>query len=171
MSVVDKAKDQLGDLVGTVLGGPGRTGHPQTVTIDRPRAEIEQFWRDPERLSTVFRGIAEVRAVENGRYEWRLVPGGGSVTWVTALTAEAGCVRFTAIGEPGTQSGPGLRVDLRTAPHDLGTEVTLTTSTAAPDVLTDPVVYTVLYRARALLQTGEVPTLAHNPSARSATTG
>ncbi|SLH72109.1 Uncharacterised protein [Mycobacteroides abscessus subsp. abscessus] len=27
--------------------------------------------------------------------------------------------------------------------------------------------FKVLYRARALLQTGELPTLAHNPSARA----
>jgi len=35
-----------------------------------------------------------------------------------------------------------------------------------PGLLTGAIAFKLLYRMRALLQTGELPTLEHNPSAR-----
>lgn len=48
----------------------------------------------------------------------------------------------------------------------LGTEVTLTLQLPAPNVVLRGAAFKVLYRARALLQTGELPTLTPTPAAR-----
>ena len=57
-------------------------------------------------------------------------------------------------------------VAFRPAPNHLGTELSLRLKTPAPDLLTGALAFKILYRCRALLQTGEVPTIRSNPSAR-----
>ncbi|MGK8523858.1 SRPBCC family protein [Nocardia asteroides] len=142
----------------------------QTVTIARPRAEVERFWRDPENLSQVLGDVAEVRSTEPSIYEWTLHSGtDGRTTWKTTLREEEGHLRFVGPTDADAPSAQGLELELgfRDAPRDLGTEVTMRAKTPLPGLLTGAGMFTALYRARALLQTGEMPSLAHNPSARS----
>jgi hypothetical protein len=89
-------------------------------------------------------------------------PAAGS-GWVSKAFIDNDGVRFTGLGDGDNKS---ITVELRSAPHDLGTEVTLHVEAPGPAFISGAVAYTILYRARALLQTGEVPTLASNPSAR-----
>ncbi|WP_378740450.1 hypothetical protein [Nocardia brasiliensis] len=169
MNYLDKAKEQLTDLVGKVIDSGSSGGGTQTVTISRPRDQVEQFWRDPEKLSVVLGDLAEVRSTGPTSYEWILRRGDESVTWDTTLVAEEGSLRFVRAGGNGSSTeGVEIKLTFRDAPHDLGTEVTLQVKSPVPDLLTGAAAFKVLYRARALLQTGEVPTLAHNPSARAA---
>ncbi|WP_280506943.1 hypothetical protein [Nocardia farcinica] len=70
-------------------------------------------------------------------------------------------------GGPAAGGDAQLHIEFAEAPADLGTEVTLRVTAPVPGLLTGAVAFKVLYRARALLQTGELPTLAHNPSARA----
>ncbi|GAB2682285.1 SRPBCC family protein [Nocardia goodfellowii] len=169
MSYIDKAKEQLTDLVGKVIDS-GSGGGAQTVTISRPRAEVEQFWRDPEKLSQVLGELAEVRSTEPMRYEWVLHRADEEpITWDTTLETEPDGLRFVRAAGNGDPAEPAeIRVTFRDAPRELGTEVTLRVKSPVPDLLTGAATFKALYRARALLQTGEVPTLAHNPSARAA---
>lgn len=175
MHYIDKAREQLVDLVGKVVDSTAGSGNSQTLTISRPRSEVEQFWRDPGRLSEVLGDVAEVRSTEPGNYEWTLNPGADEPTkWNTTLVEEDGSLRF--VGETGdnstdqnsTDDPPEVELTFRDAPHDLGTEVTIRAKTPVPDILTGAATFKALYRARALLQTGELPTLMHNPSARQA---
>ncbi|MCW2552947.1 MAG: putative integral rane protein [Mycobacterium sp.] len=46
------------------------------------------------------------------------------------------------------------------------TEVIARVSSPAPGALTGALTFKALYRARALLMTGEMPTIRYNPSAR-----
>jgi hypothetical protein len=62
----------------------------------------------------------------------------------------------------------GIVLEFGDAPQDRGTEVIARVSSPAPGVLTGPLAFKALYRARALLMTGEVPTIKSNPSARDA---
>ncbi|MEI4535529.1 hypothetical protein WAE93_30445 [Pseudomonas aeruginosa] len=63
-------------------------------------------------------------------------------------------------------NGNQIVVKYRAAPRELGTEVTLCVQAPAPALLSGAAAFKVLYRLRALMQTGEVPTIQSNPSAR-----
>lgn len=130
----------------------------QTVTIACQPERIEQFWRDPDQLSVVLGDIAEVEALGGDRYRWRLDEG---PAWDSRLAVEPGRVRFA-----GTGDDHELVVEYRLASNDLGTEVTLRVQAPAPGLLSGAAAFKVLYRLRALVQTGEVPTIRNNPSAR-----
>ncbi|VFA97963.1 hypothetical protein [Nocardia cyriacigeorgica] len=163
MDYIDKAKHQVVDLVGKVVGASGGGVSTQTMTIARPRDEVRRFWRDPDNLSAVLQGIARVRQAGSDRLEWTFDPlESDTLRWSTDVVDNADELRFT--GEHDEQ----IRLSFADAPHDLGTEVTIRTTSPAPGLLTGAVAFTALYRARALLQTGEIPTLEHNPSGRRA---
>ncbi|WP_159847723.1 SRPBCC family protein [Nocardia sp. CY41] len=170
MHYIDDTKHLLSDLVGRVIESASSYSSSQTVTIARPRAEVQQFWRDPAKLSEVLGDVAEVRTTEPSTYEWTLQSGtDGRTTWKTTLREDEGHLRFVGSAGEDAASAQGLEIELsfRDAPQDLGTEVTMRARTPLPDLLTGAAMFTALYRARARLQTGEIPTLAHNPSARS----
>ncbi|MFF0496715.1 hypothetical protein ACFYU5_09950 [Nocardia aobensis] len=188
MNVTDAVMDRLGAVVTKVVGAASGRGHPQIVTIGRPRAEVERLWHDPRLLSRVFGEMASVDSAEGARddsaegarddsadgtrYVWRLGPDDGeTVTWTTTLAEEPDTLRFTGTGTGDDAAGTYLQVNFRDAPHGLGTEVTLSVRAPLPDILTDTAAFAALYRARALLQTGEIPTLAANPSARATSDG
>ncbi|NEW26051.1 hypothetical protein [Nocardia cyriacigeorgica] len=161
MDYIDKAKHQVVDLVGKVVGASGGGVSTQTMTMARPRDEVRRFWRDPDNLSAVLQGIAQVREAGPDRLEWTFEQlGDDALRWETDVVDDADELRFT--GEHDEQ----IRLRFADAPHDLGTEVTVRTASPAPGLLTGAAAFTALYRARALLQTGEMPTLEHNPSGR-----
>lgn len=169
MNYIDKAKEQLTDLVGKVIDTGSSAGNTQTVTISKPRAEVEEFWRDPEKLSQVLGDVAEVRSTGPRSYEWVLRHGDDErVTWDTTLITDEEGLRFVrAAGDGAPEERAQIQVTFREAPRELGTEVTVRVTSPIPDLLTGAATFKALYRARALLQTGEVPTLEHNPSARA----
>ncbi|WP_067813330.1 hypothetical protein [Nocardia inohanensis] len=163
----DKAKGQVGGLVAKVAGSGSGAAAARTLTIGAPRAEVERFWRDPERLSAVLDGLGVVRMSAPGRYEWTVRPAESEpVTWQTTLTETEDGLRYA-----GDSDAPRIELVFRDAPADLGTEVTLRASTALPEFLTGAAAYAALYRARALLQTGELPTLEPLASARTGAHG
>lgn len=131
----------------------------QTVTIACQPERVERFWHDPDQLSVVLGDIAEVEVIGEDRYRWRLVQG---PAWESQLAAEPGLLRYL-----GTADDNEIDVEYRPAPKDLGTEVTLRVKAPAPGLLSGAAAFKVLYRLRALLQTGEVPTIRSNPSARN----
>jgi len=160
---IDEVKSQVSDLVGKVLGAGGERSSTQSVTVIAPREKVEEFWRDPVRLSRVLGDVGEVRATDD-RYDWILGHDDGpETTWRTTLSTESDGLRFAGEFEG---SDAELRVEFAQAPKDLGTEVTLRVRSPLPGLLTGAIAFKLLYRMRALLQTGELPTLEHNPSAR-----
>ena len=158
MSYLKFAKNQVLGVVNKVIEMAPRRARAQTVTIACPVERIEQFWRDPGQLSVVLGDIADIDAEGRDRYRWRL-SAEPSVAWESTLVEEADGVRFVGDGNQ-------IEVKYRPAPHELGTEVALSVKTAAPALLSGAAAYKVLYRLRALMQTGEVPTIQSNPSAR-----
>jgi uncharacterized membrane protein len=160
VSTSDVAKNQVRRLAAKVVDVLPRRAAEQTVTIAASRERIEQFWRDPGEMSVVLGDIAQVDSVGSDRFRWRLLTA-SDVTWESRLVSEPDGLRF--VGTDGNE----LAVRLRSAPQDLGTEVTLRLKTPAPGMLSGAAAFKALYRLRALLQTGEVPTLRSNPSARA----
>lgn len=158
MSYLDFAKNQVLGAVNKVIDLAPRRTRAQTVTIACPVERIERFWRDPEQLSVVFGDIADIDADGRNHYRWRL-SAEPHLTWDSTLVEESGGIRF--VGKDNQ-----IVVNYRPAPHELGAEVTLRVTAPAPALLSGAAAYKVLYRLRALMQTGEVPTIQSNPSAR-----
>lgn len=157
---LDAAKKIVGAVTKIVDPQP-RPATAQTVTIGCPPERVAEFWRDPAQLSVVLGDIGMVESAGGETYRWRL-QNEPDVAWDSRLVTDAGAVRFIGTGDDNE-----LAVTFRPAPRDLGTEVTLRVKTPAPGLLSGAAAYKVLYRLRALLQTGEVPTIKSNPSARN----
>lgn len=160
MSYIEFAKDQVMGAVQKVAAAAPRRAAEQTVTIACPVERVEQFWRDPEQLSVVLGDIAQVEACGPDRYRWRSLSG-PTLSWESELVPEPEGLRFVGTGDRNQ-----IAVSYRPAPGDLGTEVTLRVAASAPALFSGAVAFKALYRLRALLQTGEVPTIKFNPSAR-----
>ncbi|WP_280507757.1 hypothetical protein [Nocardia flavorosea] len=168
MRYLDKAKHELLTLAGKAVTSVTPGSRSQTLTFRCPRAAAVQFWRDPENLSRVFSGIAEVHSTGEDRYEWAVAGTGDEpVTWASVLLAEDDDLRFVDASDSDLVQ---MDIGFADAPHELGTEVRISAQAPLPEPLTNAALFTVLYRARALLQTGEVPTLEQNSSARSRST-
>lgn len=166
-SALDIAKDQLRHAIGAVAGRAGHRQRSQSLTIGCPEETVREFFRDPERLSKVLGEIAEVHPTGQGdrlRWVFRTGPLDG-ISWESKVVADNGRLRFVGVGD-NDATGSELVVDFSAAPRGRGTEVTLRVESPAPGLLSGALAYKALYRARALLQTGEVPTIRKNPSAR-----
>lgn len=160
MSYLNAAKDQVKGVVKKVVDMQPRRATAQTVTVKCPLERIAQFWRDPAQLSVVLGDIADVEVTGGDHYRWRL-RGDPETAWESELIPDGDGVRFVGAGD-----GNEITVSYRSAPRNLGTEVTLHVKSPAPGLLSGAAAYKVLYRLRALMQTGEVPTIRSNPSAR-----
>jgi uncharacterized membrane protein len=149
------------------------------ITIQRPAHELHEMWRDPRTLSRIVGELAEIVPVEDEQLEWRVTgPFGVRRTWRTRTVA-------SRPGESvGWQSLPGAalpnegRLRFRAAPGGRGTECELQVRFEPPGGAaghavarmlgsTPKLLFThALRRLKSLAETGEIPTTAHEPSAR-----
>jgi uncharacterized membrane protein len=165
MALLESAIEQAKQLVEKVTGPAVAEPAVHAVTIGRPRHAVLAMLRNPETLSQVFGEIADVQAVGPNRLRWTFHDEKTSdASWESVITADDHRVRYAGTD---ADSATEIVVDLRDAPQDKGTEVIARVSAPAPGLLTGPLTFKALYRARALLQTGEIPTLTRNPSARN----
>ncbi|MFC7197120.1 SRPBCC family protein [Halosimplex aquaticum] len=136
-------------------------------------------WRDPETHEQIWAHFAEVDRIGEDRQHWAV---GGPRNTTVEWDAE------TVAAEPGEflrwKSLPGARIpnegSVRFKSRENGeeTEVTLHLRFDPPggrvgtalaerfDLLPDAAAGTALRRFKSLVETGEIPTLEHNPSAR-----
>jgi uncharacterized membrane protein len=170
MNVVQSAREHAKNLVSKatekVLESLTTQSRVQAVTIGRPRQEVASLFEDPERLSMVFGDIADVQSIGADRQKWTFRPGDGpNISWECVVSNDdSSHLRFVDVHPNGKA---GVALEFRDAPQDRGTEVIARVSSPAPGALTGPLAFKALYRARALLMTGEIPTIEHNPSARA----
>jgi uncharacterized membrane protein len=173
VNVVDSTREHVKQIVDKVAqkvvektpAGVSFDSGVQAVTIGRPRAEVMQFFTDANRLSEVFGEIAEVSSTGPDRMRWKFTAGDGGAEWeCVVVTEDDERLRFVDV-DPNKNAE--ITLEFRDAPRDRGTEVIARVSSPAPGALTGVLTFKALYRARALLTTGEVPTLRRNPSART----
>ena len=162
-----------------VLGTRVRNLHEaqHSVTVGRSPEEVYAFWRDPQQLSGAFGHFAELSASGPDRVHWRARSAAGeTLEWDAQVVDEqpGRLLRWRSLdGSPVVSEG---QVRFTPAPNDLGTEVTLRLCVDAPAggpnplaLSADVIVIKAIRRAKALVETGEAPTLERNPAARPAT--
>jgi len=149
----------------------------RSITIEKPANELNRFWREPQNLSKIMGDFVEVTKVSNDRAHCRIRgPFGRNVEWDTQIVEDrpGEVLRWKSIS--GTRVPNEGSVRFRPAPKDWGTEATLRFRIDMPgNILANRKVRMVprilaekaLRRFKSLAETGEVPTLEHNPSARA----
>jgi uncharacterized membrane protein len=141
-----------------------------TFTINKPRAEVYQFWRKLENLPLFMKHLEDVKEEDSVNSTWKArIPGGlGTVTWKALITEDRPQELLTWASQPGSTIDNAGEVTFRDAPGDRGTEISvhMTYRLPAGDVgtiagkLFNPVVEKMmkddLRRFKSLLETGEV---------------
>ncbi|OBH18337.1 hypothetical protein EHH44_00760 [Mycolicibacter terrae] len=159
------AKHQAQVVLGKAVEVLRRRERPQSLTIAGGLDAAKEFFRDPARLSEVLGDIAEVKQTGAGRFRWEFSGGPASgAGWDSVLVEDDRRMRFADVDT--SRSRSEIVLDFASAPNDMGTEVTLRIKGPMPSLLSGALAFKALYRARALLQAGELPTIRHNPSAR-----
>jgi hypothetical protein len=176
-----KVADKAGDLVGGLRGrrGDDRSGEAvtarQTVTFGRGRERLAELFQDPIALSRIAGEVASVEQRGATHWVWSFKrPGGDRLIIESELAVLSTGLLWTAVADEG-QPSHSAKLDFVPAPNELGTEVTLQIEAhpgpALPEGLTQlalgGALLKALHRAKALVETGEIPTLSHNPAARN----
>lgn len=164
-------------VAGAVHRGPRPTDGPvaQTLTVAAPVGDVYAACRDVAVLSRL---VAEDPSTHDPATH---DPGDRDAVGVRVAFEPPRHYRWTVAGRPvdtdlvvdphgltfTTNEGrPLLSVEVHPAPQDLGSEVRFALDLPVPDLAAGGLAFTMLYRLRALLQTGEVPTLGDVPSNR-----
>lgn len=153
----------------------------RSVTVGRPAEELHEYWRDPEHLNELVGEFATIEDVGNGRLHWTVAgPLDRTMEWETEFVedSEGEVLRWETV--EGTRLPSEWTVRYADAPGEQGTEVSLRVRFDPPGgsvgaalierlgIAPKTIVEATLRRFRSLAETGEVPTLEGNPSARGA---
>lgn len=96
----------------------------RTVTINRPRDEVYECWRDFDNLPRLFEPIEDVTFVSPGRTHWTLRgPGGESLQWDAEIIADRPGDLLAWRSLEGADLSNEGRVEFRDAPAGRGTEL------------------------------------------------
>lgn len=152
----------------------------RSITIGKPADELYRLWREPESLSRVMGPLAEVTALGENRFHWRVNgPLGRTIGWDTEIVEDRPGELLRWQSTEGTKWRNEGSVRFLTAPQDWGTQVTLRIRFDPPGgALGDAIVKHLgfvprtladkaLHRFKSLAETGEIATLDHNPSGRT----
>ncbi|TNM60659.1 hypothetical protein FHN55_17940 [Streptomyces sp. NP160] len=159
------ARAVLEHLPGRSPAGGGQASPvQQTVTLTASAVDVLTALEDPGTLSRLLGELGSVQARGAGQ-RWTFAGGEGhdGLVWDTALARREDGLRYE-----GPTGGSTSSIDVTTspAPRDHGTEVRAVADLPLPRAAAGAAAFTLLYRLRALLVTGEVPTLRPQPSAR-----
>src|SRR3954471_1259917 len=171
--LVRKVVGEAGKALGADPEQPNRA--VQTLTISASADELFGFFRDATNFQRILRNVVEVQPAGERSVRWRVPgPDGHDLQLDAELTEErpGELLRWTPGADGGTPAE--LEVRLRPSPVGAGTAVTMRLEPQAADAgaaapqgaVAGALVIKTLYRTKALFETGEVPTLEKNPSAR-----
>lgn len=119
----DTAVQALPETRGDTLTG-------RTVTINRPRAELYEYWRDFARLPTFMENVVRVDAPSRELSHWVVkAPGGKTVEWDARITEEKDgeLIAWASSGDADVPNSG--RIEFR----DAGTRGTIVTATIVYD--------------------------------------
>jgi uncharacterized membrane protein len=151
----------------------------QSITVGRPADELYETWRDPDQFSRIMGHFADITSSGEDMYRWTIHgPRGRDLSWNTRIveTEPGEFLRWEALADA-TVPNEGS-VSFQPAAGDRGTVVTLSLDfdplggTVGNAVLKrlgivpETVAGEALRRFKQLVESGEIPTLAGNPSTR-----
>ncbi|EZP74337.1 Cyclase [Sphingomonas paucimobilis] len=164
----EQAANGLDEAKGDAVSG-------KTVTINRPRQEIYDFWRDVTNLPKVMENLVSVDAVDGQRSRWVVkAPGGGTVEWISVITEDRPGELIAWASEEGAEVPNSGRIEFRDAPGGRGTWVSATILYDPPAGFIGKVIAKMFQREPAIqarrdlrrlkqfLETGEIATAARN---------
>jgi uncharacterized membrane protein len=158
----------------------GTGGIERTLTIGAPPEVLFRLWQQPETLSTVMGHAGEVTANPDGSHHW-VIPGplGQTVSFDTRIVLErpGELIRWESV--PGGRVSSTGEIRFRPGPADWGTETTLHITIGLPlgipaegpvmklmHMAPQLLLSQALRRFKSLAETGEIPTLHHQPAVR-----
>ena len=167
------AKDKE-ERAGALAGLSEATGSDvtgKTVTINRPRQEIYDFWRDFSNLPQVMDNVVSIEKLDDRRSHWTVkAPGGGTVSWTSLVTDDRPGELIAWTSEEDADVPNSGRIEFRDAPGDRGTWVTATILYDPPAGIIGKVIAKMfqrephiqarrdLRRLKQLMETGEIAT-------------
>jgi uncharacterized membrane protein len=165
-----------------------KTGHYEeglvgrTVSINKPRQEIYDHWRDFKRFPSFMENVDRVEDLGGGRSKWKIkAPLGATVELVTKIVEDQPGVTIAWKSEPESEVETEGRVEFFEQGPGRGTGVRLTLKYQPPAGLPGRAVAKILQREpnvqarrdlrrfKQLIETGEVATNA-SPSGRKSET-
>jgi uncharacterized membrane protein len=169
--------------LGLSAGSPTSQRIHQTITIGKDAAELYALWRNPDTMTRLMRPWADISSAGENHIRWSIpLPIGPAITGEAIMIEE----RPNEMVHWSTMPDDGLQINewfhLSPAPQDRGTEVTLeylvdfsrirggrTIRAISSFFEKTPriIIGKVLHNFKALAETGEIPTLERNSSARS----
>lgn len=144
----------------------------QSVTINRPAAEIYAFWRNPANLVQVMENIQSIELIDDARSRWTVkAPAGREVSWESVITQDIEGREITWQSAPDADVANSGRIEfLDAAEH--GTIVRATIAYEPPFGTVGKLIAKLfqrepklqarrdLRRLKQLMETGEVATAA-----------
>ncbi|TYL39152.1 cyclase [Natronococcus pandeyae] len=166
----------------TELDGSATSGEPsvkRSITVGRPADELDEFWREPERLSRILGDFAAVSGLDGDTHQWHVRgPLDRRVEWQTEIVEDrpGELLRWESLDGAVVPHEATIRFEL--AAGDRGTRVSLEIQYDPPGgslgdaamerlgIVPETVVGQTLQRFKSLAETGEIPSTEANPSAR-----
>lgn len=158
----------------------GTSGIERSLTIGVPAADLYRLWQKPDTLSQVMGHAGQVTPNGDGSHHWE-IPGplGQTLAWDTRIVMKrpGELIRWESV--PGVAISSAGEIRFRPGPPDWGTETTLHITVSLPWgipgegavlKLMNPapklLLGQALHRFKSLAETGEIPTLHHQPAVR-----
>jgi uncharacterized membrane protein len=169
--------------LGLSAGSPATQRIRQSITIGKDAAELYKLWRSPDTITRLVRPWADIDIAGENHIRWSIsLPIGPAISGEALMVEE----RPNEMVHWATMPDDGLQINewfhLNPAPQNRGSEVTLeylvdfsritggrTIRAISSFFEKTPrmVIGKLLHNFKALAETGEIPTLERNPSARS----
>ena len=157
---------------------PGAALVGRTVTVNKPKQELYQVWRDFGRFPEFMDNVREIRKIDDKLSEWTIeAPAGATVSVKTRIIEDEPGTTIAWVSEPDSQIETSGRVEFADAPPGRGTYVRLVMRYTPPAGTLGRLAAKLLQREpnvqarrdlnrfKSLMETGEVATNA-SPSGR-----
>ena len=167
-----------------VSGGQISSSAPEvqrSITINRSPEELFAFWSNPENLARIMAHFAEVTSEGGDVTRWKVRgPMSQMFEWTSRQGADEPGRRLSWQSLPGGTIATRGHVAFQPGRENTGTEVKLWVQFEPPlgavgeglaktlQKFPRAIAGQALRRFKSLVETGEIPTLDHNPSARGA---
>ncbi len=150
-----------------------------TITVGRDAAQLYDLWLQPGTMNQILGHVAHIENQDDGAMHWRAdLPLGRHLEWTTQISDKKPGERIAWESAPDAALQSHGEVRFRPAPGERGTEVHLHAHFAPPggalgeavakflDLVPSTAAAKALRNFKALVETGEIPTLKDNVSAR-----